>query len=73
MASKDTMGLLLLGKPKQEKPLMGGGSEGEVDDSGALDAAKSILSAIKADDATALSEALSLHYRLCEMPETQPE
>jgi hypothetical protein len=52
-------GLLLLGKPEKEKSDSGSSD-------GALSAAKALLKAIKANDASAVSEALSLHYKLCE-------
>lgn len=71
MADKG-IGLLLMGKPK------GGESEDmDSDDaSGEISAASAAIKAIKAGDATALSEALKLHYELCQMPaydETEEE
>ena len=67
MADKPSLGLLLMGKPKGEPDAA---SEG---DTGQLNAAKAIIKAVKDNDATALSEALQLHYQLCEMPEESGE
>lgn len=43
------------------------------DDKGEVNAASAAIKAIKAGDATALSEALKLHYELCQMPAYEPE
>lgn len=66
MASKDTMGLLLMGKPKAGEPDDMDESDGG--DTGEISAASAAIKAIKAGDATALSEALKLHYELCQTP-----
>lgn len=40
---------------------------------GSVDAAKDVLSAIKAGDATALNLALQRHYESCEDSESEPD
>lgn len=60
--AKPGMGLLVLGgKPESEDSggMTGGGAES---------AAKAVIKAVKAGDAAALSEALQLHYELCQSP-----
>lgn len=68
MADKGTMGLLLMGKPKGE-----GAEDMAAEDGGEVSAASAAIKAIKAGDATALSEALKLHYELCQMPAYEDE
>lgn len=63
---KPSMGLLVLGKEKEESDegMSGGGS---------LSAAKAVRKALKAEDDAALDEALKLHYELCQSASYEDE
>jgi hypothetical protein len=59
---KPSMGLLVLGKPKDDDMAADAGG-------GAESAAAAAIKAIKSGDAGALSEALKLHWELCQSPD----
>lgn len=63
-------GLLMLAKPGEDD-----GDDEEKPDakSGSLSAAKALLKAISANDATATDKALRLHYELCQADEAEDE
>lgn len=59
---KPSMGLLVLGKPKDDDMAADAGG-------GAVSAAAAVRKALDAKDDGALSEALKLHWELCQSPD----